>query len=52
MKKICPFCKKEITQIEKEKREIDKFLMVCDNCVPYAKKQIDICSKLMQKIKL
>jgi len=52
MKKICPFCRKELSKAEIEKRELEKFPVVCDNCVETTKQKIQKCQKLMEKISL
>ena len=52
MKKKCPLCRKDITDSEIEKRKVEKFPPVCDNCVEPAKKQLEKCLILFQKMKL
>lgn len=52
MIKICPFCKKELTKEEIQKREFEKFVPVCDNCVQATKEKIIKCQKLMSQMSL
>lgn len=52
MEKKCPLCRKKITLVELEKRRVEKFPPVCDNCVEPAKEKLKICQTLMEKMSL
>lgn len=48
----CVMCKKPVTELERQARKSEKFLLLCDVCNLKAKEQIKKCAPLLQKIKL
>lgn len=48
----CKFCHKEVTREELDKRIEEKFIAVCDKCVPIVKDRIARLGPLMRKVGL